>query len=90
MYRIYFDANEGDEQDRFDLGIPGSLSDIEPIASELKNGMRVVLYDSEGMQVEALIESVRQPLSVLDGIPDMEHAQASGRRLIAQRTRPPA
>ena len=56
MYRIYFDANEGDEQDRFDLGIPGSLSDIEPIASELKNGMRVVLYASEGMQVEALIE----------------------------------
>jgi hypothetical protein len=56
MYRIYFDTNEGDEDDRFDLGIPGSLRDIEPIASELKNGMRVVLYDGEELEVEALIE----------------------------------
>jgi hypothetical protein len=56
MYRIYFDPNAGDEAGRFDLGITGSLRDIEPIASKLKNGMRVVLYDGEELEVEALIE----------------------------------
>jgi hypothetical protein len=56
MYRIYFDPNAGDESDRFDLGIPGSLRDIELIGSELKNGMRVILYDNEELEVEPLIE----------------------------------
>ena len=45
MFRIYFDENEGDENDRFDLGIPGSLMDIEPIADKLTDGMHVILYD---------------------------------------------
>jgi hypothetical protein len=40
MHRIYFDANEGDERGRFDLGIPGALHDIEPIESELAVGMQ--------------------------------------------------
>jgi hypothetical protein len=38
MYRIYFDANEGDARGRFDLG------------------MRVILYDSEELEVEAVLE----------------------------------
>ena len=56
MYRIYFDANEGDARGRFDLGIPGSLLDIELIASQLTDGMRVILYDSEELEVEAVLE----------------------------------
>ena len=43
MYRIYFDENAGDEHDRYDLGIPGSLRDIEPVADKLRDGMHVVL-----------------------------------------------
>jgi hypothetical protein len=38
MFRIYFDENEGDEQDRYDLSIPGSLADIEPVADQLAEG----------------------------------------------------
>jgi hypothetical protein len=30
LHRIHFDVNEGDEQDRFDLGIPGSLNVPQP------------------------------------------------------------
>jgi hypothetical protein len=56
MHRIYFDTNEGDARGRFDLGIPGSLHDIEPIAPQLTDGMRVILYDSEELEVEAVLE----------------------------------
>jgi hypothetical protein len=56
MHRIYFDANEGDERGRYDLAIPGALKDIEPIASELTDGMHVILYDGEGLEIEAVLE----------------------------------
>lgn len=56
MHRIYFDTNAGDENGRFDLGISGSLADIEPILADLKDGMRVVLYDGDGLEVEAVLE----------------------------------
>jgi hypothetical protein len=56
MYRIYFDSNEADADGRENLGIPGSLKDIEPIASELKDGIRVLLYDFDRGEVEAILE----------------------------------
>jgi len=56
LYRIYFDANEGDEQDRFDLAIPGSSRDIEPLAGKLTHGMRVLCYDDQAIEVEAILE----------------------------------
>ncbi len=56
MYRIYFDGNEGDNDGRYDLGIPGSLSDIQPIAEKLHDGLQVTLYDNEELEVEAVLE----------------------------------
>jgi hypothetical protein len=56
MYRIYFDGNEGDNDGRYDLGIPGSLLDIEPLAGKLSNGLHVILYDNEELEVEAVLE----------------------------------
>jgi len=56
MHGIYFDVNEGDERGRFDLGIPGALRDIDAVRSELTDGMHVILYDNEEVEVEAVIE----------------------------------
>jgi hypothetical protein len=56
MLRIYFDANEGDTVGRFDLGIQGSVKDLEPVRSELRDRLRVQLYDADGMEIEALLE----------------------------------
>jgi hypothetical protein len=53
VYRIYFDENAGDQQDRFDLGIPGALRDIAPVAASLCEGLRVLLYDDQEIEVEA-------------------------------------
>lgn len=56
MHRIYFDDNAGDERGRYDLGIPGSRRDLEPLAAELSNGVHVMLYDGQEIEVEAVLE----------------------------------
>ena len=56
MYRIYFDENEGDELGRYDLSIPGSLQDIEPLADKLADGMHVILYEDGSFELEAVLE----------------------------------
>jgi hypothetical protein len=56
MFRIYFDENEGDEDGRYDLGIPGSLEDIGPVADRLTDGLHVILYEDGSLEVEAVLE----------------------------------
>ncbi len=56
MDRIYFDENAGDERGRYDLGIAGSRRDIERLAGKLSNGVHVLLYDGQEIEVEAVLE----------------------------------
>jgi hypothetical protein len=56
LHRIYFDENAGDENGRYDLGIPGSRRDLAPVAGELSNGVHVMLYDGQEIEVEAVLE----------------------------------
>jgi hypothetical protein len=56
MFRIYFDENEADEHGRYDLGIPGSLMDIEPLSEQLSDGLHVILYEDGSLEVEAVLE----------------------------------
>jgi hypothetical protein len=56
MHRIYFDENEGDEHGNFDLGLPGSLVDIEAAGKDLSDGLHVIPYDNEEIEVEAVIK----------------------------------
>lgn len=55
MYRIYFDTNEGDEHGHYDLGIPGALKDIEPIADKLSDGLHVTIYMGDELEMEAAL-----------------------------------
>ena len=56
LLRIYFDTNDSDQLGRYDLGPTGSLSDIAPIADQLSEGMRVVIYMSGELEMEATLE----------------------------------
>jgi hypothetical protein len=56
MHRIYFDENERDQDGRYDLGFPGSLESIRPIANELHDGMHVILFGDEDLELEAVLE----------------------------------
>jgi len=56
VYRIWFDTNEGDGFGRYDLGLPGSRRDIAPIADKLNEGMRVIIYMGNELEMEATLE----------------------------------
>jgi len=56
MHRIYFDSNDGDERGRLDLGIPGTLRNIQHISLDLTDEMHVILYDNEELEIEAVLE----------------------------------
>lgn len=60
MIRIYFDTNEGDGDGRYSLNCTGSLQDIAPIADKLKEGMRVVIYMSDELEMQATLEFDRR------------------------------
>jgi hypothetical protein len=53
---IYFNTNEGDQAGRYDLGLPGSLEDIAAMDPGPKEGMRVIIYMSEELEMEAFLE----------------------------------
>jgi hypothetical protein len=56
VHRIYFDSNDGPDDERFGLWVAGSLEDIEPIAAELKDGLHVIIYMTGEMEMEAVLE----------------------------------
>jgi hypothetical protein len=56
MDRIYFDENAGDERGRYDLGIPGARRDLDRLAGKLGDGVHVLLYDGQQIEVEAVLE----------------------------------
>jgi hypothetical protein len=56
MDRIYFDENAGDARGRYDLGIPGSRQDLERLSAKLGEGVRVMLYDGQEIEIEAVLE----------------------------------
>jgi hypothetical protein len=54
VIRIYADFNEGTNRG-VDLGIPGSVRDIERVGRELVEGERVMLYVPNDFEVEATL-----------------------------------
>ncbi|WP_018267414.1 hypothetical protein [Methylosinus sp. LW4] len=57
MHRIYFDTNEGPVgNDRYGLWLDASLKDMEPIADQLHDGLRVVIYMTGELEMQATLE----------------------------------
>jgi hypothetical protein len=54
--RIYFDTNDGVREDTYALDIAGSMEDIRCLGDLLRPGMRVLLYMSGELEVEATLE----------------------------------
>jgi hypothetical protein len=56
LRRIYFDTNEGDgtgDDIRYDLGLRRSREDIAAISDQLQEGMRVIIYMTGELEMEA-------------------------------------
>jgi hypothetical protein len=56
LYRIYFDTNDGTMQDGYPLMCKGAQDDIQPIASKLSEGMHVIIYMTDELEMEAILE----------------------------------
>ena len=67
--RIYFDSNAGTADGRYILSIVGALQDIERLGDVLRPGMRVLLYMTDELEVEATLEYDSQRQHWL-GLPD--------------------
>lgn len=55
MIRIYADFNHRDEQGRVELDTVGSLADIKQHADILADGMTVLLYMEDELEVEGTL-----------------------------------
>ena len=55
MYRIFFDTKSCDERGRYSLGIAGAMKDIEPIADHLFEGLRVIIYIGDELEMQAVL-----------------------------------
>jgi len=56
LHRVYFDANEGSRSDGYFLHLPESRMDIAAIGNTLRDGLRVIIYTTGGLEIEALLE----------------------------------
>jgi hypothetical protein len=56
MHRIYFDTNEGTYSDGYALCLRKSLEDLALIASELRDGLHVIIYMTDELEMEAILE----------------------------------
>ena len=57
MLRIYCDFNNAIDERRYSLNCVGSLKDIERVGNHLKDGMKVVLYQTGELEAEATIHN---------------------------------
>jgi hypothetical protein len=55
MIRIYADFNSRDERGRVRLSAAGSLKDIERHRTHLKEGLKVILYETGEFEVEGTL-----------------------------------
>jgi hypothetical protein len=55
MLHIYCDGNNGIDAERFDLGCPGSMADITKAIDVLRDGQRVLFYETNDWEAEGTI-----------------------------------
>jgi hypothetical protein len=56
LSRIYFDTNERPDGDRYGLWLSTSLADIESIGGELRDGLHVIIYMPDELEMEAVLQ----------------------------------
>jgi hypothetical protein len=61
MYRIYFDANEGPDSERYGLWLTKSMSDLAKIPGGPQHGMVVTIYMVGEIETEATLEWCGDP-----------------------------
>lgn len=84
MIRIYCDWNNGIDGQKFDLGCHGSVQDLNLHASALKDGMRVVLDQTDELEMEGTIH-FDEDRNRWWAIPDVSTKRFIGRSAVFER-----
>lgn len=56
MYRVYFDSNNGNMEWGYNLNLEASRNDLALIGKHICNGLRVIIYMPDELEMEAEIE----------------------------------
>ena len=56
MHRIYFDTNNGNDKWGYSLNINGSKADLALIGDGLCEGLKVIIYMTEELEMEAVLK----------------------------------
>jgi hypothetical protein len=56
LHRIYFDTNEGTYAEGYGLWLRASLNDMALITNELRDGLRVIIYMPDELEMEAILK----------------------------------
>ena len=54
MFRIYFDTNEGIGNGNYSMNLDRSIENIAPIADQLYDGLHVIIYMVDELEMEAI------------------------------------
>ncbi len=81
LLRIYCAWNNRIDDTRFDLGCPGSLADLNRHAAQLREGMRVMLYEPDELEAEGMLEFDARSGRWI-GIPDLSTMRFIGRSAV--------
>ena len=68
--RIYFDTNDGDPEWGYELKFSQSKKDIEAIGADIHDGIRVVIYMTDELEMEAELKFEHE-LGYWKAIPDL-------------------
>jgi hypothetical protein len=56
MYRIFFDGNDGSMKNGWELRFRQSIEDMAAIDSELREGLHVIIYSPNELELEAVLK----------------------------------
>jgi hypothetical protein len=55
LHRVFFDPNDGSQEFGYDLKFAQSKIDLDSIGKELCEGLRVIVYQPDELEVEAIL-----------------------------------
>jgi hypothetical protein len=55
LHRIFFDSNDGSYDRGYELDLPRSIEDLARIGGELKDGLHVLIYMPNELEMEAIL-----------------------------------
>ncbi len=71
LHRVFFDTNDGNPEWGYELNFPRSKDDLKRIGPDVCDGMRIIIYMPDELEVEANLK-YDDKLGCWKAMPDMK------------------